>query len=76
MESVAVDVTTKTTPVVRGGVVSAAKMDYAYVVVVSPDGNSVFVAGAYSDFVAMLDVTSKTTPVVRGGVVSALHELC
>jgi hypothetical protein len=35
------DVTTKTTPVARGGVISATYLDYTYGVAVSPDGNYV-----------------------------------
>ena len=60
-DSVAVvDVTTKTAPVVRGGVVSATYMDNALGVAVSPDGNYVFVAGYNTDSVAVVDVTTKT----------------
>jgi DNA-binding beta-propeller fold protein YncE len=71
-DSVAVvDVTTKTAPVVRSGVVSATYMASARRVAVSPDGNYVFVTGYGSDSVAVVDVTTKATPVVRGGVVSA-----
>ena len=56
-DSVAVvDVTTKTSPVVRGGVVSATYMDNARGVAVSPDGNYVFVTGAGSDSVGVVDV--------------------
>ncbi len=48
-DSVAVvNVTTKTAPVVRGVVVSATYMDYAYGV---PDGNYVFVTGLCTDSV-------------------------
>ena len=68
-----VDVTTKITPMVRGGGVSATHIDYAYGVAVSHDGNYVFVAGASSGSVAMLGVTTKTTSVVRGGVISATY---
>ncbi len=38
-----VDVTTKTSSVVRGGLISATYMDVARGVTVSPDGNCVFV---------------------------------
>jgi DNA-binding beta-propeller fold protein YncE len=56
-DSVAVVVvTTKTTPVVRGGVKSATYMDCAVGAAVSPDGNYVFVTGYNSDTVAAVDV--------------------
>ena len=73
-DSVAVvDVATKTTPVVRGGVLSVTYMDGAVGVAVSPDGNYVFVTGYNSDSVAVVDVTTKTTPVVRGDIHTYIH---
>ena len=73
-DSVAViDVTVKTAPVGRGGVVNTAYMDGAFGVAVSPDGNYVFVTGANTASVAVVDVTVKNSPVVRGGVKSATY---